>query len=108
MSPTLTAPAAPSRTIQPGSALLAQVGEIRRQLSAVLTAIGTDRWTLTAGQTAIVAAALEEAAECLNRQAEDCLVCQDWPDLCYACQQLSAEDLGLQELAAQLRGMGRS
>ena len=63
----------------------------------------TDRPNLTPGQVAIAAAAAEEAAEAVTREAESCKVCLDWPGLCASCHRLSLRAVGYRELADQLR-----
>ena len=82
----------------------AQAAEIRWQLASVLIPFqSTDRPNLTPGQVAIAAAAAEEAAEAVTREAESCKVCLDWPGLCASCHRLSLRAVGYRELADQLR-----
>jgi hypothetical protein len=66
----------------------------------------TDRPALTPGQVAIVAAAAEEAAESITREAESCKLCLDWAGLCGDCYRLSLRAVGYRELATQLRRAG--
>jgi hypothetical protein len=95
-------------TFTPDSALIAEAPEIRWQLASVIIPLQTSiRFDLSPGQVAIAAAAAEESAEVLTREAESCKVCADWAGLCASCMRLSRQAVGYRGLADQLREAGR-
>jgi hypothetical protein len=95
-------------TFTPDSPLMSEAPEVRWQLASVLIPLqSTDRPALTSGQVVIVAAAAEEAAEAVTREAESCKTCLDWPGVCASCMALSHRAVGYRLLAGQLRGAGQ-
>jgi hypothetical protein len=104
----ITFPCSARITFTPDSPLMCEAPEVRWQLASVLIPFqSTDCPSLTPGQVAIIAAAAEEAAEAVTREAESCKVCLDWPGLCASCYWLSHRAVSYRELAAQLRQAGR-
>jgi hypothetical protein len=99
--------AAHARDVQwlPPSALMAEVGELRRQLARCLPPSRRHRTEASAsrpGRPGSWPLPWMRPPRPVPARLGACTVCASWPGLCEFCEQLSRDAIGLRDLAGQL------